>query len=77
MLYPVPLASRAKSEYLQAFRLGLQIFQVRGFKSNFQHLDNEVSFDLLNVPQRKFDITVKLAPPSNHQSLLAERSMQT
>jgi len=76
-IHIVPLASRTKSEYLRAFRLGLQFFQFRGFKPNVQRLDNEVSFDLLDMLKREFDIMAELAPPSNHRSLLAERGIQT
>ena len=72
-----PFASRSKSEYLRAFRLGVQFFQSRGFKPLIQRLDNEVSIDLLDMLRREFDIKAELAPPSNHRSLLAERGIQT
>ena len=76
-LHIVPFASRSKSEYLRAFRLGLQFFHSRGFKPHIQRLDNEVSIDLIDMLRREFDITAELAPPSNHRTLLAERGIQT
>ena len=76
-IHAEPMTDRTNSSYEKAFRATLSIFERRGSLPPILRVDNELSGTLVDVVQKKFNLTVERAPPHNHRTLRAERAIQT
>ena len=72
-----PMPSRLSSSFVAAYRKAMNFFWRVGFKPHIERMDNEVSQEVMTLLRKTFDVSVSLAPPHNHRTLLAERSIQT
>lgn len=75
-IHAEPMASRAHTDYVRAFKRIVAFFSALGRQPFFQRLDNETSA-AVETYLRSENIHLQYCPPGQHRANTAERSIQT
>ena len=70
------LQNRSAGEIVKAYKATVDFFEMCGINIQFLHMDGESSLELEKCIKKR-GIKIQFAPPSNHRTLKAERSVQT
>ena len=70
------IKSRLENDLINGYKKLFKELYNAGIRPVIQKLDNEASEGLINAIKKK-ELDYQLAPPGNHQTLPAERSIQT